>query len=271
MDIHELAEMTTTLIVYHIKGVISIDNVYSVIKNKLYPDIAVEAFNELAKFPDDPNIRSEFRSVLEKQLSSDERFANWLNEKVGSVRSGLRQNVILDGYEVVHRESAGEVSASANRFMLTLDQPETTGRRTLRDWWFEIQRRFQGYSCYGIFLVLPSDKEIIRYLSDFGIELDIISRNNCLMIYLSDGNFRRPNFKTDDWKYTIERHVSGGGSAQIARLFGIEYDKLPCLLLFQDVYKKPYNFLLIFPHNLAFFKRTDENHYLADGKIHNPG
>jgi hypothetical protein len=126
--------------------------------------------------------------------------------------------------------SIGNITVSANANKIAIGH-----RSTLREWWFELQRRFHGYSCYGIFLLLPSDKEASRYLHDFGIELDTISRNNCLIIFLGNGNFKRPNINSNDWQSTIKRHISLGGSARIAQIFEVEYDKFPCLLLFEDI------------------------------------
>jgi hypothetical protein len=69
-------------------------------------------------------------------------------------------------------------------------------RAQLRAWWHDLQRSEGHYSCYAIFLLLPSDTEAIRYLVDFGQELDVISGNNCLVIALSRHNFKRS--KIDD-------------------------------------------------------------------------
>ncbi|MEK6575574.1 MAG: hypothetical protein AABZ58_14795, partial [Chloroflexota bacterium] len=56
----------------------------------------------------------------------------------------------------------------------------------LRRWWHEIQRLGGRYSCYAIFLVLPSDREAIRYLHEFGKELDLISGEDCLVVEFDD-------------------------------------------------------------------------------------
>jgi hypothetical protein len=108
-------------------------------------------------------------------------------------------------------------------------------RRALREWWFEIQRRFHDYSCYGIFLILPSDKEASRYLYEYGAELDTISRDSCVIIFLSDENFQRPKINSNEWQDTVKKHISIGGNTKIAQLFEIEYDKFPSLVLFEDI------------------------------------
>jgi hypothetical protein len=125
-------------------------------------------------------------------------------------------------------------------------------RHSLREWWHNILREYkQRYSCFAIFLVLPSDKETIRYLTDFGNELDIISGEDCLVIAIGKSEFRRSGFDErvqkpttseqissfldEMWNATIREQVSKGYSVKIAQLFSIEVDKFPCLLMFKDI------------------------------------
>ncbi len=133
-------------------------------------------------------------------------------------------------------------------------------RHSLREWWHNILREYkQHYSCFAIFLVLPSDKETIRYLTDFGNELDIISGEDCLVIAIGKSEFRRSGFDEkvqnpttaekvssfldEMWNAAIKEHVSKGYSAKIAQLFNIEVDQFPCLLVFKDI--RSSNHLLI--------------------------
>jgi len=125
-------------------------------------------------------------------------------------------------------------------------------RLALREWWHRILRDYgHRYSCCAIFLVLPSDKETIRYLTDFGTELDVISGENCLVIALGKAEFRRSgfdediykpsvserisNFLDDMWSVAVKEHVSRGYSVKVAQLFNVELTKFPCLLIFQDI------------------------------------
>ncbi len=124
-------------------------------------------------------------------------------------------------------------------------------RSTLREWWHGILRDHGHYSCYAIFLVLPSDKETLRYLVDFGNELDIISGEDCLVIALGKSEFKRSGmdeeikkpsaserFSTlleDAWSTVIKEQVSKGYSVKIAQLFNIGLTEFPCLLIFQDI------------------------------------
>jgi hypothetical protein len=125
-------------------------------------------------------------------------------------------------------------------------------RHALREWWHNILRDYENhYSCYAIFLVLPSDKESIRYLADFGTEIDIISGDDCLVIILGKTEFMRSGFDEtvqrptiserlasfleEMWELAVKEHVSKGYSVKIAQLFNIEMNQFPCLLLFKDI------------------------------------
>jgi hypothetical protein len=124
-------------------------------------------------------------------------------------------------------------------------------RSTLREWWHGVLRDHGRYSCYAIFLALPSDKETLRYLIDFGNELDIISGEDCLVIALGKSEFKRSgideeikkpsiserfsNFLEEAWNAAIKEQVSKGYSVKIAQLFNIELTNFPCLLIFQDI------------------------------------
>src|ERR1051325_2501992 len=46
--------------------------------------------------------------------------------------------------------------------------------------WHYILKSHGKYSCYAVFLLLPSDVEAIRYFKEFGKELDMISGKECL-------------------------------------------------------------------------------------------
>jgi len=46
---------------------------------------------------------------------------------------------------------------------------------TLREWWHHVIRDYGKYSSYAMFLLLPSDKEAIQYLTEYDKELSLIS------------------------------------------------------------------------------------------------
>lgn len=82
----------------------------------------------------------------------------------------------------------------------------------LREWWHGILRSYGRYYCYAIFLVLPSDKEALRYLTDFGREIDLISGVNCLVIALGKTEFKRSGFNEETWSELVKEHSSEGYS-----------------------------------------------------------
>jgi hypothetical protein len=108
-------------------------------------------------------------------------------------------------------------------------------KRSLREWWHEVLRTHRTYSCYGIFLTLPSDVEALRYLTEYGKELNQISSKSCLIIALGKTEFQRTGFDEGAWQKLVNEQSSEGYSITVARLFGIGYGEFPCLLLFQDI------------------------------------
>ncbi len=131
--------------------------------------------------------------------------------------------------------SGATIKGVAGRDIIAKGISNPKDRRSLREWWHEILREYDRYPCYGIFLVLPSDAEAIRYLNEFGQELDLISGENCSVIALSSTEVRRSSFDEDLWNTTLEKHVSEGHSLKVAQLFDIEITTFPCLVLFRDI------------------------------------
>lgn len=107
--------------------------------------------------------------------------------------------------------------------------------RQIREWWHNILRNHGKYSCYAILLVLPSDKEAIKYLTDFGRELDLISGDMCLVFTFGDIGVKRPGFEDSSWVSTVENHVKKGLSVDFADLFDIQFSNFPCLVVFNDI------------------------------------
>lgn len=107
--------------------------------------------------------------------------------------------------------------------------------RSLREWWHSVIREHGHYKCYSIFLVLPSDKEAINYLSEFGKELDIISGDDCLVIAFGKTKFKGQKFDEKIWSDVINEYVDEGISVKIAKMFKIEFTQFPCLLIFKDI------------------------------------
>ena len=113
------------------------------------------------------------------------------------------------------------------------DSPEDPYQ--LRRWWHDVMSHHGQYSCYAILLVLPADKEALRYLADYGKELDYISHEECLVVVLTKTQFRRSGIEDEVWGKVVTEHSAEGLSVEVARLFGVRYDGLPCLLVFEDI------------------------------------
>lgn len=109
------------------------------------------------------------------------------------------------------------------------------GPHSLRTWWHSILRKHGQHSCYAVFLLLPSDKEAIRYLSEFGKELDLITGKECLVIAFGKTEFKSPKFDDGIWSALVDEHVAEGVSVKIAKMFNLEFTQFPCLIVFKDI------------------------------------
>lgn len=107
----------------------------------------------------------------------------------------------------------------------------------IREWWHEILRNYGKYSCYAFFLMLPSDREAIKYLTYYGKEIDIISAKNCLVIALSKNEFKRVGFDKHIWEYAVNEQSNEGYSLAIANKFKIKLTEFPCIVLFDNIRK----------------------------------
>lgn len=132
----------------------------------------------------------------------------------------------LLGRKVISRDIVGRVQHVPDAI---------NDRIRLRAWWHQILRDYGQFSCYAIFLVLPSDTEALRYLSEYGKELDLISAEDCLIMVLGKTEFGRFGFEGNIWEAAIEEYFSDGLSIKVGKMFEIDFDEYPCLLIFQDV------------------------------------
>ena len=112
--------------------------------------------------------------------------------------------------------------------------------KELREWWFALLRGDDKYSCYATMLLLPSDREAIRYLTDYWKELDLISGENCLVLILNKNKVKLPDVegKHNDemaWNLALKKQAKTGHSLRMAKLFGVKLEEFPCLLLFRDI------------------------------------
>jgi hypothetical protein len=113
--------------------------------------------------------------------------------------------------------------------------PRSESRPSVRAWWHKNLREHGRYPCYALILVFPSDTEAVRYLSEFGYELHLMSGANCLIVTLNQTQFSVPAFEQTTWEKAIGEHVSSGHSATVARLLDIGFDMFPCLVIFKDI------------------------------------
>ncbi len=105
----------------------------------------------------------------------------------------------------------------------------------LREWWHEILVRHDRYACFAALLALTMDKELVRYVAESGDELDQISGTDCLVLVLTETEFRRSGVDKELQAAAMKEHIQHGHSIVVAELFGISYEQLPCLVLFHDV------------------------------------
>jgi hypothetical protein len=111
---------------------------------------------------------------------------------------------------------------------------------SLRNWWHQVLREHGRLRCYGIILILPSDSEAIRYLKESGKELDLISGDDCLVIALTNVEFRRFGWDDKCLSIAIDDYASKGHCLQIADLMDIQFDQFPCFVLFSDIRSPDY-------------------------------
>ena len=148
---------------------------------------------------------------------------------VGSVRpprSGPEKHTVVGGIGLPLTEY--EPSLSIQR-----GQPE--GRRLLREWWHDVLRTHDRYVCFATLLALTMDGELTRYVAESGNELDQISGADCLVIVLSETEFRRSGVDNSLQAAAMEEHIRNGHSMMVAELFGISCEQFPCLVLFRDI------------------------------------
>lgn len=112
-------------------------------------------------------------------------------------------------------------------------------KASYRNWWHSILRNFGKYPCYGIFLLLPSDNDLLNYLLVHGNELNIIS-TNCLVIAPSPYKVKNPNFQLDIWRASVRAYVHDGYGRVFSNLFNIPISSYPNFVVFNDFQSADY-------------------------------
>ena len=105
----------------------------------------------------------------------------------------------------------------------------------LRKWWHHVLRNYGKYSSYAMFLLLPSDKEAIQYLTEYDKELGLMSGKDCLVLVITKSGDEDKHLEEDDKQLAIKEYILEGYSISIAHLFGINLDMFPCLVVFRDI------------------------------------
>jgi hypothetical protein len=137
-------------------------------------------------------------------------------------------------YEIIVSQSQEIAVGDA----IVVNQTPEKGRSksSLREWWHNILRSHGKFSCYAIFLVLPSDKQALTYLTEFGKEIDLISADDCLVVALGGTDFRRSGFDEKLWNIAIKQQIDDGHSINISKLFDFKLSDFPALMLFKSIH-----------------------------------
>lgn len=130
----------------------------------------------------------------------------------------------------------------------TFTKVKTDDPHSLREWWYTILRSHGKYPCYAIFLVLPSDKEVVKFLQESSGELHLISGKHCLIILLGADFFSIFGLYSDSahrysdnyWVEASTKHISAGESVEVAALLGVDLTEFPCVIFFHDIRAKEY-------------------------------
>ena len=108
-------------------------------------------------------------------------------------------------------------------------------RVTLREWWHSVLYTHGKYNCYAVILVLPTDTQAIKYLTDAGKEINLLSRNNCLVIALSDTKAIRYGSNESEWSLAVNEQITNEQSIELADYFEIKFTEFPCMVIFEDI------------------------------------
>jgi hypothetical protein len=155
-----------------------------------------------------------------------------------------KENSKPDNSQIEGKYISGDVAiGSAIGVNATVFASVITDKRSLRDWWHNILREYGRYPCSAIFLFLPSDKEARTYFVDFGKEIDLLSGDNCLVIALSENDFKSVGFDNNIWLKVAEAHSNEGHSIKVARLFDIDFTQFPCVVFFDDIRSSDYSII----------------------------
>lgn len=106
--------------------------------------------------------------------------------------------------------------------------------------WIENQKKIAKFKVFGIFLILPSDVEVVSYLTDFGKEIDLLSGDECCILALGKKTSKNLNESLTqeeviNWKEITQTHVDSGRSICIGESFNLQFTDYPSLIIFKDL------------------------------------
>ena len=126
-----------------------------------------------------------------------------------------------------------ELKDIGDYYMVPVGSPKFDITKDIREWWFSIYRLFGHFSCYSIFLLLPSDVEAIKYFSIYKNEIDTISGKLCLILVFTN-RFQFSSVTDSTWNKVIQDHIEIG-STEISDYFGVPITDFPCFIIFEDI------------------------------------
>jgi len=199
-----------------------------------------------------------FLDDLEKCLSDDIRtdiisLSTWQSQQEEKKSEIAKYYTNRDIYYVLRKKERAEEAESLRLAKIEFElkrrkEPKSYARivpspplsESLRQWWHDILRNYGRYSCYAVILSLPSDIELIKYITDFGKELDLISGKDCLVIALTEMGFRRNDIDDHLISVALNKHISQGHSLTFAKVLKIKLTEFPCLVIFDDIRSTDY-------------------------------
>lgn len=101
-----------------------------------------------------------------------------------------------------------------------------SSRNDVLKWWVDFQEKSPS-PLYCVFLAYSSDLEVVESILEYGDELEILSGDDCCMIFFRDlekAKLLQP--------FTYKEHVKS--IPIIAQAAGVRYDEFPGLLFFND-------------------------------------
>jgi len=110
-----------------------------------------------------------------------------------------------------------------------------------RKWWYqEVVGKHGLFPCYGVFLALPSDDQVIKYFAEYTNEINLITGKNCLLIALTKHRIRVWGDNEKFWKGVVDENIGEGYNIEFAKLFKVDFVQFPCLLIFENTNSDEY-------------------------------